>query len=52
MTLNTIFFFIEIILLLIGSITLASFLFKRRKRSAENIYNLIYDLEKKINSIG
>ena len=47
MTFNSLFFFIELASLLTISISTIIFLFKRRKRSAESIYKLIYDLEKK-----
>ena len=38
---------LEVILLLMIGFSLKNFLFKNRKRSAENIYKLIEDLEKK-----
>ena len=47
MTFNTPVFFIEVVLILMISLLIVNFLFKSRKRSAEQIYKLIYDLEKK-----
>ena len=47
MTFNSPFFFIEVILLLIISLSLINFLFNKKKKSAESIYKLIEDLEKK-----
>ncbi len=52
MAFNSLVVFIEVISILMGCLVLINFFFKRRKRSAESIYNLIYDLEKKLNSIG
>ena len=47
MTFDSPIFFIEIVLLLITVSFLVNFLFKRKKKSAESIYKLIDDLEKK-----
>ena len=47
MNFNSLILFIEIILLLMVSLSLVNFLFKSRKRSPESIYKLIEDLEKK-----
>ncbi len=47
MTFNSPIIFIEIISLLILGLIIVSFLLKNKKRSAESIYKLIDDLEKK-----
>jgi len=47
MTFNSPIFFFEMALLLTICFSIVNFLFKSRKRSAESIYKLIYDLEKK-----
>ena len=47
MTFNSLILFIEIILFLIIGLSLEKFLFKKRKRSAQSIYKLINELEKK-----
>ena len=47
MTFNSLNPFVEIILFLIMVFSLVQFLFKKRKRSAESIYKLINELEKR-----
>ena len=47
MNFNSLNFFLEVILFLITGFSLIRYLFKSRKRSAESIYKLIEDLEKK-----
>ena len=47
MTFNSLNSFVEIILFLIMGFSLVKFLFKKRKRSAESIYKLINELEKR-----
>ena len=47
MTLNSLILYAEISLLLTTSLSVVYIIFNRRKRSAERIYKLIDDLEKK-----
>ena len=47
MTFDSLNIFIEIILFLITGFSLVKLLFKKRKRSAESIYKLINELEKR-----
>ena len=47
MTFNSPIYFVEAVLLFIAGLSLVNFFIKKRKRSAESIYKLIDDLEKK-----
>ena len=47
MIFNSLILFLEVILLLMIGFSLIKYLFKSKKRSAESIYKLIDDLEKK-----
>ena len=47
MIFNSLIPFLEVILLLMIGFSLIKYFFKSRKRSAESIYKLIEDLEKK-----
>ena len=51
MTLNSLILLIEIFLILVICLLMGNFLLKNRKRSADSIYKLIDDLEKKLQSV-
>ena len=51
MTFNSLILLIEIFLMLLVFISMGNFLLKNRKRSADSIYKLIDDLEKKLQSV-